>query len=131
MKAPTLLYHQSWEVGSDWLNIASIGGATVECPRITPRRDGIRDRDSRLYGRVFVVLLTLFSNFAHKPWHCVIEGNVEKWRRRPFILSEQHIFSNVVEFDLCLIFFFFFFFFFLIFLIFFLIFYLFNFIQQP
>ena len=47
MKAPTLLYHQSWEVGSDWLNIASIGGATVECPRITPRRDGIRDRDSR------------------------------------------------------------------------------------
>ena len=41
------LYCQSWEDGSDWLNIASVGGATVECPRITPRRNGIRDRDSR------------------------------------------------------------------------------------
>ena len=30
----------------------AIGGATGECPRIAPRRNGIRDRDSRRVGRV-------------------------------------------------------------------------------
>ena len=30
----------------------TIGGATGECPRIAPRRNGIRDRDSRRVGRV-------------------------------------------------------------------------------
>ena len=30
----------------------AIGGATGECPRIAPRRNGIRDRDSRRFGRV-------------------------------------------------------------------------------
>ena len=34
----------------------AIGGATVECQRITPRRNGIRDRDSRRYGRVLSAL---------------------------------------------------------------------------
>ena len=45
----------SWEDGSDWLNL-EIGGATGECPRIAPRRNGIRDRDSRRDGRVFSAL---------------------------------------------------------------------------
>ena len=31
----------------------AIGGATVECPRIAPQRNGIRERDSRRDGRVF------------------------------------------------------------------------------
>ena len=30
----------------------AIGGATGECPRIAPRRNGIRDRDSSRVGRV-------------------------------------------------------------------------------
>ena len=30
----------------------TIGGATGECPRIAPRRNGIRDSDSRRVGRV-------------------------------------------------------------------------------
>ena len=30
----------------------AIGGATGECPRIAPRRNGIRDRDSRRVGPV-------------------------------------------------------------------------------
>ena len=52
---PSMPRVASWEDGSDCLNL-EIGGATGECPRIARRRNGIRDRDSRRYGRVFSAL---------------------------------------------------------------------------
>ena len=52
---PSMPRVASWEDGSDCLNI-EIGGATGECPRIARRRNGIRDRDSRRYGRVLSAL---------------------------------------------------------------------------
>ena len=59
-----LLYRQRWRAshaGRSALIGRVIGGATVECPRIAPRRNSIRDRDSISSGRVFVALHTAFT----------------------------------------------------------------------
>ena len=66
------------------------GGATVDSHRVAAWRNGIRDRDSRWYGRVFFALQSAFSNFPHKPTcyrTCVIDWNAEKWRHTSFIPS--------------------------------------------
>ena len=55
------------EDGSYWSTGTAIGGATVECPRIAPQRNGIRERDSRRDGRVFFRALQYV-----RPINCVL-----------------------------------------------------------
>ena len=65
------------EDGSYWSTGTAIGGATVECPRIAPQRDGIRLETTRRDGRVFDALHNiLFKSTCCR--HCVVEGNAEK-----------------------------------------------------
>ena len=47
------------EDGPDWSILQPIAGATVECPRIAPRRNGIRWETTRRDGRVFRLRSTI------------------------------------------------------------------------
>ena len=61
-RAPSLWLVES-RAPSLWLvESRAIGGATVECPRIAPQRNGIRISTTRRDGRVFAKL----RNFPHK-----------------------------------------------------------------
>ena len=68
-----LLYRQRWRAlhaGMSALIGRVIGGATVECPRIAPRRNSIRDRDSIYHLDVFSLRSTLRSprfDGRHRP----------------------------------------------------------------